>query len=183
MPGHIVCVVAKYNEDTQWTRDLDDVANVVVYDKKTKYKNVGREAETFARAIMEHWGDMMHGSVTHMVFLQGHPFDHAPKEAIIPHLMIDPPPNHVIPLGRMHVSDAAGFPDHPNLPVAWHWHTSLSLPWQTSWEFVAGAQYIVPAKNITRHGLEFWKRIHSALYEERICPWTMERYWYHLFKE
>lgn len=177
---NIKCIVAKYSEDTSWTRDFDDMASVVVYDKKTKHLNVGREAETFARAILDHWDDMTSGTVTHMVFLQGHPFDHVSKEGII-HYLVDPPPDRVVPLGRMHVSDAAGYPDHPNLPIARHWTETLGLPWQPSWEFVAGAQYIVPAKHITHRGLDFWERVHGHLYEQDICPWTMERYWYALF--
>lgn len=172
-------IVARYREDLAWLdriRDHQDTVDVVVYDKSQYYLNVGREAETFARGILDSWDDMVRARATHLVFLQGNPFDHVSMEAII-----DAPASpEVVPLGKMHESDAHGYPDHPRLPIGAMWSVLGQDP-RASWSFVAGAQYIVPADHILRHGYAFWQRVHGLLYEERLCAWTMERFWYHLF--
>jgi hypothetical protein len=77
-------IVARYNEDLDWVKDLQ--GDVLVYNKGENYKwdfpkidveNYGRESETYVRAIIEFY-DKLH-MYDDVVFLQGHPFDHAPN--------------------------------------------------------------------------------------------------------
>lgn len=77
-------IVARYNEDLDWVKDLQ--GDVLVYNKGENYKwdfpkidveNYGRESETYVRAIIEHYEKL--DMYDDFVFLQGHPFDHAPE--------------------------------------------------------------------------------------------------------
>jgi hypothetical protein len=46
-----------------------------------------------------------------------------------------------------------------------------------------GAQYIVPKKNILSRPLEFWKNLHSAMYDnERLNGYSQEQLWYLAYK-
>lgn len=179
MPRKIKAIVAKYHEDMSWLDTIREHIDVVVYDKSQYYLNVGREAETFARGILDSWTDLLEDRVSHMVFLQGNPFDHVPKDRLAD--LLAEGTSDVVPLGRMHTSDAMGRPDHPGLAVGQAWTTVLGEAPRDAWTFVAGAQYIVPKDRILERGYAFWQRVHALLYEERVCPWTMERFWYHLF--
>jgi hypothetical protein len=72
-------VVAKYDEDTSWTRKLPDAATICVYDKGCNgnmdaiaLPNVGREGHTFLTHIVTRYDCL--ADVT--VFLQGRIDDH-----------------------------------------------------------------------------------------------------------
>jgi len=77
-------IIARYNEDLDWVKNLN--GDVLVYNKGENYRwdykkidaeNYGRESETYVRAIIEHY-DIL-DQYYDVVFLQGHPFDHAPE--------------------------------------------------------------------------------------------------------
>ena len=74
-------VVARYNEDVQWTKQFQ---NVIIYNKGTKLEdgyneiildNVGREGHTYYKYICDHYKDLP----DYTIFLQGNPFDHSPN--------------------------------------------------------------------------------------------------------
>ena len=78
-------IVARYNENIDWVLPF---TNVIIYNKgepldKTKYKNhtirplknVGREGHTYYHYIYENYDNLP----DHIMFLQGHPFDHMPN--------------------------------------------------------------------------------------------------------
>jgi hypothetical protein len=77
-----LAVIARYNEDISWTRDLD--CDIFIYNKGTDWKwddiprldieNYGRETETYVRAIIEFYELLDDYDV--MIFCQGNPFDH-----------------------------------------------------------------------------------------------------------
>lgn len=76
-------VVARYNENIEWTKQFE---NVIIYNKGTKldesdnYKNeilldnVGREGHTYFKHICDNYDNL----ADYNIFLQGHPFDHSP---------------------------------------------------------------------------------------------------------
>ena len=77
-----ICVVAKYKEDISWTEKLDCEFIIVNKDPdddrfEINYKNIGRETETYARAVVENYYKLL--NYDSVVFLQGHPFDHCPE--------------------------------------------------------------------------------------------------------
>jgi hypothetical protein len=192
----LVCI-ARYNESLDWLdpmcRDVPGT-RVVVYDKAPEagmYANVGREAETFARCIVDIY-DHLH-RFTHITFLQAYPFDHVSRDQVMrcirDTLHTDDAESSVLPLGRLHVSDAMGNPDHPGLPIGAAWTTLMSgmdgtlgrPPPTDRWTFVAGAQYRVHVDVLRQYPKQFWQRLHGLVCDGRICPWTMERFWLHIF--
>ena len=77
-------IVARYNEDLDWVKDLE--GDVIVYNKGENYvwdfnkidvENYGRESETYVRAVLDFYDQL--DEYNDFVFLQGHPFDHAPE--------------------------------------------------------------------------------------------------------
>ena len=75
-------VIARYKEDLSWIDSIPSDYNVIIYDKSPanskkipnaiKLPNVGREAHTYLRYIVDNYNSLP--DVT--VFAQGNPFDH-----------------------------------------------------------------------------------------------------------
>lgn len=166
-------VVAKHSEDVSWLSGLPKDVKVYVYDKGPGglYENKGREAETFARFLVEHYDVLRPEDVVY--FVQGDPFDHCPE--LLNYFNRDPP-MVTTPLGRLHSCDGQGYPHHPGLPLR-EMHSMLFHTTQTTWEFVAGAQYAVPGARILDTPREVYHTLHTYLADGTICPWTMERLW------
>ena len=195
--AHLVCV-ARYTEPVDWISTLGSDVVTVVYDKGNgSYPNVGREAETFARCIVEMYGRLESGEIDVITFLQGFPFDHAPIHTLVGSMKSadgmsrSQKTSTLIPHGTMHVSDRCGRPDHPGLPVGDAWRVISSIPGFKSsddvevssdtFNFVAGAQYTVGSNRVVQHSVEFWKTLHQLLFDQTVCPWTMERFWMRVF--
>ena len=60
-------VVAKYKEDTSWTKEVDPAWDIILYDKDKDVPNVGRDSHTFLYHICLHYHNL--ADVT--VFSQG----------------------------------------------------------------------------------------------------------------
>jgi hypothetical protein len=75
-------VVARYNENVEWTKQF---LNVIIYNKgpsliKDTYNeiiinNVGREGHTYYKYIYDNYNNL----TDYTIFLQGNPFDHSPN--------------------------------------------------------------------------------------------------------
>ena len=74
-------VVARYNEDLEWTKQF---LNVIIYNKGTPLtddfttillNNVGRESHTYYKHIYDNYDNL----TDYIIFLQGNPFDHSPN--------------------------------------------------------------------------------------------------------
>lgn len=194
--AHLVCV-ARYNEPIDWISALGSDVVTIVYDKENgMYPNVGREAETFARCIVDEYDKLESGEIDVVTFLQGFPFDHVPIQKLVESMKsVDTSRGQktslLIPHGTMHVSDRCGRPDHPGLPIDEAWRVISSIPGfkpddgtdadADTFNFVAGAQYTVDSNRITQHSIEFWKTLHQLLFDQTVCPWTMERFWMRVF--
>ena len=186
-------IVAKYNEDVTWIKSLfNDTWNVSIYDKSgNTYKNVGREAETFLRFILDKYDDLKENDT--VVFLQGNPFPHIPKielESILKSVHKDVTPlGSIIPqfgsdiliecdaIGRPHIYMHNSIP----LPIEKMWLTIYPCEKKTRWKFVSGEQYMVKGKHILAFDKLHWKHLHDLVYTEVICAWTFERFWYEIF--
>ena len=175
-------IIAKYTEDTSWSDTLFDSSwTVSVYDKSTTYTNVGREAETFLRYVCDIYDDV--NPDDRIVFLQGNPFDHVTKEQLQRH--IDTDYEHVTAVNGVHfVSDGNGHPHHPGLPVREKW---LSIfPHDThrkQWSFSPGAQYTLRGSHVLQFPKTFWETLHARAFDENVCAWTLERFWYAITHE
>ena len=81
MNGKRLNIIARYNEDITWVKDLK--GDVLVYNKGENYiwdfpkidaENYGRESETYVRAIIENYDKL--DQYDEFALMQGHPFDH-----------------------------------------------------------------------------------------------------------
>ena len=77
----ICIVVARYNENVEWTRQFK---NVIIYNKGEPLNdgyneicldNVGREGHTYYHHICTNYNCL----ADYTIFLQAHPFDHSPN--------------------------------------------------------------------------------------------------------
>jgi hypothetical protein len=80
MHPRLELVVARSSEDTAWLKRVPYEFRITVYNKGDAsagghpLPNIGREAHTYLHHLTEHYEDL--ADLT--VFVQGHPFDHAP---------------------------------------------------------------------------------------------------------
>ena len=82
MSAKNLIIVARYNEDIEWARELD--GDIVIYNKGNDWpwedipridiENYGREGETFVRAVIEFYDKL--DQYDNMIFLQGNPHEH-----------------------------------------------------------------------------------------------------------
>ena len=183
-------VVAKYQENLQWTKDLD---NVLIYDKsQSQLENVGREAETFLRYIVDHYSNLPE----YVIFLQGRPYDTmwtgsnicdglTPTDNAIPFLA----PWVTEPYEKWQTTKY--FPNYYNLLFGKEYS-------ETTISFTFGAQWIVPRHCITHRPLDFYRRLQTmiqrrgnpsfedaereAVYNPQIIDaWMFERLWRYIY--
>ena len=187
-------VVAKYNENIEWTKKLNH--KVTIYDKSDtpiegsiKLKNVGREGETFLYHIVNNYDKL--DDVT--VFLQGNPFEHV-------HLLVgwrshltNSEIDIVINKMNTEINDDCDFttfyqvlyndPNGTNNVRA----TDACIEYYgenySHFTVSPGAQYIVPKKYILSRPLSFWQKLHAAMYDnERLNGYCQEQLWYLAYK-
>lgn len=187
-------VVAKYNEDVEWCKGLNH--KVTIYDKSKnpiegsiKLKNVGREGETFLYHIVNNYHNL--DEVT--VFLQGNPFEHLQLLVGWRAKLTNEEINIVINKMNTEINDNCDFStfyqvlyNNPN--GANGVNTTLAGiqyygEMYNHFTVSPGAQYIVPKKYILSRPLEFWKNLHSAMYDnERLNGYCQEQLWYLAYK-
>jgi hypothetical protein len=203
-------VIAKYKEDTAWTQGLKHP--YIIYDKSdsplyysVRLPNIGREAHTFLYHIVTNYHKL--ADVT--VFLQGKPDDHVTfgiEECVskinemtgneefmsfFKELQHDLDFEHYRFIDRTKIfknsiiiySDDYVYFNY--LPLE-HLITfgKICVP-----SFAAGAQYIVPKRNILARPLEFWKKLlefsKTTRYLDndyrRLDAWAFERIWILLY--
>jgi len=164
----ICIVVARYNENIEWTKQF---TNVIIYNKGNKLtdyndiilNNVGREGHTFYKYIYDNYDKLEN----YTIFLQGNPFDHSPN--IINDL------NNYINNNNLSIefdflsdkildSNLSGCRHHSNLPLI-DTYEKLFNERKESMEitFGAGGQFIVSKKNILKRPKDFYYKIIEIL--------------------
>jgi hypothetical protein len=166
-------IVSRFNEDTSWTDGL--TANLFLYDKSElkitgsiPLENEGRESDTYLEHVLKNYKHIKNPCV----FLQGNPFDHCPS--VIDH--INSYRGGLVWLGKTYTSDVLGAPEHSGLPIG-DVADSIGLDHNGSFEFVAGAQYIVPPENIKNKPISWWKKLKKIHDSVPNAPWVFERLW------
>jgi len=182
--SHVFIVIAKYNEDVSWTNEL--VCNYKIYDKSKDIPNVGREAETYLRYIIENYDSLPE----YVVFLQGRPYDHLKERKIrflnksiaeIDHM------NTFIGLNKPLTEIHNRYTRTREAFIA-----LFDNPLPPEFTFSPGAQYIVHKSCILNRKKEFYELIRSVLVNSNnssveletnclVCPWTLERMWPYIF--
>jgi len=175
-------VIARYNEDIGWTKGLN--VPFFIYNKGealpreyhsvVEYvENKGREGETWLRYIMLNY----HNLPDEIAFLQGNPHFHfLDVENVVNNMTFQ----DTFPLGDILISDKDGCPHHCGLTVGLI-NKELSLPDRDMFEFAAGAQYIVPKKNIINKPPEWWINAYNIYMKYEHSPWIFERLWKYIF--
>jgi len=183
-------IVAKYNENVEWTKKLNH--KVTIYDKSDhpiegsiQLKNVGREGETFLYHIVNNYHNL--DEVT--VFLQGNPFEHLQLLVGWRAQLTNDEIDVVINKMNTEINDENEFTTFYqvlyNVPNGTNGVNTKSACIQyygenyDNFTVSPGAQYIVPKKNILSRPLEFWKKIHSVMFNnEELNGYCQEQLWY-----
>jgi hypothetical protein len=174
-----VAVIAKYKEDISWLTDLK--CKYVVYDKSKDIPNIGREAETYLRYIIEHYDTLPE----YVMFLQGHPFDHlniGTIQYLNKAINTAYPPNCVVPLGIMRHF----WTDRP-VNASKSFRALFDAEPPPAFFHVTGAQYIVSRSCILNHPKKFYETVRQVLVDtydlielpnnSLVCPWALEALW------
>lgn len=184
-----VMVIAKYKEDISWTSSVK--IPLKIYDKSDgSIPNVGREAETYIRYIVEHYNEPNFPDF--VVFVQGNPWDHAGNSQEKTMQMI----YDTEKLSTDKITSLSGFylTEQHNAygtkgPEGYRFYFKGDVP--SMFEFSCGAQYIVPKKCIFHRPKSFYEAIWRAMHNRDIShpiynacvvdAWTMERLWPYIF--
>lgn len=159
-------VVARYNEDIQWTRNIKHP--VVVYNKGVPFGipneilllNVGREGHTFYHHIVENYDQL----ADHTAFLQGNPFDHCRNTINQLH-----PKHFELLADRTLTCSLSGCYHHPGLPLRQMYTYLFGKERNESFVFGAGGQFIASKELIRKRPKEFYEKV-VALLEKEVNP-------------
>jgi hypothetical protein len=163
-------VVARFNEDTAWTRKVKKPWRVEVLTKGEHLPNVGREATTFLAAM-----EALYDTDGYLAFAQGNPLPHCAVWNVLR------PVNGFTWMGDpRYTSDADGNPWHPGLPVKSFCEQHIG-PFPGQVRFAAGGQFIIPAHLLRTHPRTKYGELYQAVVDEPQGPWVMERLWQVLF--
>ena len=162
-------VVARYNENLEWTKKF---SNVLVYNKGNPLSddfnyvvlnNVGREGHTYYKHIYDNYDNL----TDYIIFLQGNPFDHSPN--LISNL------NNYINNKELSIDfeflseeiiccNIKGCKHHPGLPLIETYEKIFGERNENmEFPFGTGAQFIVSKKNILQRPKEFYLKIIEML--------------------
>lgn len=188
-------VVARHHEDLAWLRRVPREFAVTVYNKgaamphTTPLPNIGREAHTYLHHLIERYETL--AEVT--VFVQGHPFDHAPDLHKVLRSMAD---------GSFSVHDFhwLGFladtddsrgrrlfvpwsknPERAELPLDEFHQQIFGQSGPDSYRFFVGAQFIVTRDAVVRRSLAFYEHARNIAAATPLAPHCFERCWDRVF--
>ena len=160
-------VIAKYNENTEWIKDLPTDIQVYLYTKNIDIPNSGRESSTYLHHIVEHYDDL----TDEIIFCQGNPFDHCPDFLI--RIQTDNT------FGIIAQCDGNGMPNH-KLPVCMFSDVLLGFILET-YTFIAGAQFKVKRTDILKRPKAFYEHALIVANQYPIAPFVFERVWNYIF--
>lgn len=188
-------VVARHHEDLAWLRRVPREFAVTVYNKgtamphTTPLSNIGREAHTYLHHLVERYETL--AEVT--VFVQGHPFDHAPDLHKVLRSLAD---------GSFSVRDFhwLGFladtddsrgrrlfvpwsknPERAELPLDEFHQQIFGQRGPDPYRFFVGAQFIVTRDAVLRRSLAFYEHARNIAAATPLAPHCFERCWDRVF--
>ena len=179
----LTIIVARYNEDIEWTKQfMNGFVKVIVYNKGIKLveedyneilmENVGREGHTYYSYIVNNYDNLD----DYTIFLQGNPFDHSPNliDNIFKYIN-----NKELNIDFEYLSEKIissclkeqrGLHNEcKNLYTTFDQIFGVKLD-NHECVFGAGAQFIVSKKNILKRTKDFYENIVNILNKE-VCPW------------
>lgn len=167
-------IVARFNEDIEWTKDIPSDWDVVVVQKDVDTPNVGREASSYFWAIQKYYDEIKDDDS--YIFVQGRYDDHTPD-------LFDRF-NNIYGFQGFGVSelisDGQGMPNHPVIPVAEYYEDWFFRPFPGSVSYYPGAQFGVRGKRIKKYKKKYYEFMQGEM-SRKDAPYVMERLWKTLF--
>lgn len=180
-------IVARYNEDVSWTKNLK---NVFICNKGERLEedynqimmdNVGREGHTYYKYIIDNYDNLD----DYIVFLQGNPFDHSPNLFHIIELLNNN-------LGFTFLSETLLITNLNAQRLTYEQCSEIENTYNKIFTnnllnptifFGSGAQFAVTKNNILKQSKEFYSKIVDMLQYDinPIEGHHIERFHYHIF--
>ncbi len=188
-------VVARYDEDLAWLKRVPKNFQITVYDKSDgpgggiRLANEGREAHTYLHHLAERYDDL--AAVT--VFVQGHPFDHAPDLHKVLGSLADGtlsvPDFHWLGFladtddsrGRRLFVPWSKNPERHELPLDEFHQQIFGEPGPANYRFFVGAQFIVSRDTAHRRNFAFYEHARNIAASTPLAPHCFERCWDRIF--
>lgn len=195
MPPRLELVVARHAEDLAWLKRVPKAFHVTVYDKGdgssggTRLANEGREAQTYLHHLHERYDALADSTV----FVQGHPFDHAPDLHKTLRALADGslliPDFHWLGFladtddsrGRRLFVPWSKNPDRVELPLDEFHQQIFDTPGPDAYRFFVGAQFIVARQAARRRDRAFYMRARHLAATMSLAPHCFERCWDRVF--
>lgn len=195
MPPPLELVVARHTEDLAWLRRVPREFIVSIYNKgpdvpdTIPLPNTGREAQTYLHHLAERHDTL--ADIT--IFVQGHPFDHAPDLHKTLRALADG--SILIPdfhwLGFLaDTDDSRGLRlfvpwsknlDRAELPLDEFHQQIFGTPGPDTYRFFVGAQFIVTRDTARRRDRTFYERARHLASTMPLAPHCFERCWDRIF--
>ena len=184
----IKIVVARYNENIEWTKQFK---NVIIYNKGTPLngyndiplQNVGREGHTYYTYIYDNYDKLE----DYTIFLQGNPFDHSQNIISTLHEYSNKELNMEFEFLTRYIvpCNLTGCGHHWGLPLKDIYEKIFNeRKEELKFKFGSGGQFIVSKKKILQHPKEFYLNIIKLL-DHSINPiegYVVERFHSLIFK-
>ncbi len=188
-------VVARHHEDLAWLRRVPKEFTITVYNKGDEMPaahslpNIGREAHTYLHHLAERHAYL--ADIT--VFVQGHPFDHAPD--LHERLRALAEGRETVPdfqwLGFLaDTDDCRGRrlfvpwsknPERTELRLDDFHQQLFGTPGPENYRFFAGAQFAVTRNAAHRRDADFYRRARALADCFPLAPHCFERCWDRVF--
>ncbi len=174
----IKLVVARYNEDINWTNQIKFPCLIFNKGEFTenefeRLENKGREGDTYLNYVIKYYDDLP----DYVLFCQGNPTSNCKDFVNDVNKITTLDENIIFMSDRIVVEDLNG---HPNA-VGYDMLGMLEkLDIERNMEnftFAAEAQYIVPRRYITSKSKKWWKMCYEKYSDDQRSPWIFERIW------
>jgi hypothetical protein len=195
MATDLELVVARHSEDTSWLRRVPPAFRITVYDKGDgssggrTLPNIGREAHTY----LHHLATRHEALARTTVFVQGHPFDHAPdlhhrlravaagKETILDFLWLGFVADTDDPRGRRLFVPWTKNPAREELDLDRFHRALFGTPGPDLYRFFPGAQFAVTRGTALRRDRAFYLAARDLAAASPSAPHCFERCWDRVF--
>lgn len=191
MPPRLELVVARHAEDLAWLRRVPKAFAVTVYNKgdalphTTPLPNIGREAHTYLHHIAERYDNL--ADLT--VFVQGHPFDHAPdlhdrlrglaagSESVDDFHWFGFLADTDDSRGRRLFVPWSKNPERAELPLDEFHQQIFGESGPAAYRFFVGAQFAVTREAAHRRSIDFYRQARDVASAFTLAPHCFERCW------
>jgi len=194
-PPRLELVVARYAEDLAWLKRVPREFAVTVYDKGDgssggmHLPNVGREAHTYMHHLATNYGELAELTV----FVQGHPFDHAPDlhtrlrayangaEVASDFWWLGFLADTDDSRGRRLFVPWSKNPERHELEMDRFHEELLGVPGPASYRFFVGGQFTIRRDTVLRRPQKFYAQAAEFAARFPLAPHCFERCWDRIF--